>query len=149
MKKKLLCIVLCLCILMSLLLGACSVPEVTPSGSDSSPAEPSSTYKDMLIGTNFDPDDMTTWYSDTPTFPTAEDIAKIQPGMTLTEVVHILGLPKRDIGSGKFILEWELKAENNLVIVFERESVDTNLSLGDSMKVGKIATDGSIKGIYS
>ena len=143
---------LALTLVVVLLLGmlcACAGPEVTPSGSDSTPAEPSSTYKDMLIGTNFDPDDVTTWYSDTPSFPTAEDIAKIQPGMTLTEVVHILGLPKRDIGSGKYILEWELTAENNLVIVFERESVDTNLSLGDSMKVEKIATDGSIKGIYS
>ena len=146
MKRSSLCVTLCICILISMLLGACASDG--PVDNQLS-AEPSSTYKDMLIGTNFDPDDITTWYSDTPTFPTAEDIAKIQPGMTLTEVVHILGLPKRDIGSGKIILEWELKAENNLVIVFERESVDTNLSLGDSMKAGKIATDGSIKGIYS
>ena len=138
MKKNLLCVVLCLCILMSLLLGACSVPKTSPSGSDSTPVEPSSTYKDMLIGTDFDPDDMTTWYSDTPTFPTAEDIAKIQPGMTLTEVVHILGLPKRDIGSGKFILEWELNSDNILRIVFIKKTGTEDLPLADSLLIEKI-----------
>ena len=138
MKKKLLCVVLCLCILMSLLLGACSVPETTPSGSDSIPVEPSSTYKDMLIGTNFDPDDLTTWYSDTPSYPTAEDIAKIQPGMIMTEVFRIIGLPQRNVGSGKFIMEWEGNADCDLQIVFKYDYLTNESRLPNQWLVEKI-----------
>lgn len=137
MKRKQLILTLVVVLLIGMLC-ACAGPEVTPSGSDSTPAEPSSTYKDMLIGTSFDPDDMTTWYSDTPAFPAAEDIAKIQPGMTLTEVVHIIGLPQRDVGSGRFILEWELNSDNILRIVFERKIGAEDLPLADSLLIEKI-----------
>ena len=81
---------------------------------------------------------MTTWYSDTQSYPTAEDIARIQPGMTLTEVVYIIGLPQRDVGSGKFILEWEMNSDNILRIVFEKKSGAKDLPLADSLIIGKI-----------
>lgn len=138
MKKKLLCVVLCLCILMSLLLGACSVPETSPSGSDSTPVEPSSTYKDMLIGTNFDPTDIFTWFSDTPSYPTDEDIAKIQPGMTLWEVLRIIGLPQGSAGTSLLIMEWERNAERNLQIVFEipiTQNINGNLTHAEAWVV--------------
>ena len=118
MKKKLLCVVLSLFVLLSLLLGACSVPETMPSGSDSTPAEPSSTYRDMLIGTNFDPNDSSTWFVDTPSYPTEEDIDKIYPGMTLLEVFRTIGLPQRDVGSGNIVMEWDINTDMYLQIGF-------------------------------
>ena len=39
---------------------------------------------------------------------TQEDISKIHSGMTLGEVVDIIGYPQRDIGSGRIILEWDI-----------------------------------------
>lgn len=130
MKRKQLAFTLMVVLLLGLLC-ACTGPEATPTGSDSTPVETSTTYK-------FDPKDPATWYSATPVFPAEEDIAKIQPGMTLTEVVHIIGLPQRDVGSGKVILEWELNSDNILRIVFERKTGAEDLPLADSLLIEKI-----------
>lgn len=139
MKKKLLCIVLCLCILMSLLLGACSVPEVTPSGSDSTPVEPSSTHRDMLIGTNFDPNDSSTWFVDTPSYPTEEDKAKIQLGMSVVEVFRILGLPQRFTGSSSMLMEWDTNTDRELQIYFGiKQGYHGNLTTAEQLVVSDL-----------
>ena len=130
MKRKQLALTLVVAVLLGLLC-ACARPEVTPSGSDATPAETSTTNKDALSGTNFDPKDPMTWYSDTTSYPTAEDIARIQPGMTLTEVFRIIGLPQRDVGSGKIIMEWERDMEKPLQIVFNKKSSNENLAEAD------------------
>ena len=123
MKRKQLALVLVLALLLGMLCS-CTVPNEAP-------AETSTTYKDALSGTNFDPKDPMTWYSDTPSAPTAEDIASIQPGMTLTEVFRIIGLPQRDVGSGLTIMEWERGAEKPLQIVFNVKSSNENLAEAD------------------
>lgn len=133
MKRKQRALVLVLALLLGLLCS-CTVPNETP-------AETSTTHKDALSGTNFDPEDPSTWYSDTSSFPTAEDIARIQPGMTLTEVFRIIGLPQRDVGSGKIIMEWERGAEKPLQIVFNKKSSDENLAEADRWVVVVIVID--------
>lgn len=135
MKRKQLAFILGVVFLLGILC-ACTGPVETP-------AQTSSTGKDLLAGTHFDPNDPTTWYSDTSAFPTAEDIARVQVGMSLTEVVKILGLPQRDVGSGKVIMEWELKAENNLRIVFGKKLNTEDLPEADSWAVEMISTNGT------
>lgn len=133
MKRKQLALVLVLALLLGLLCS-CAVPDETP-------VETSTTSKDALSGTNFDPKDPMTWYSDTPSYPTDEDIARIQPGMTLTEVFRIIGLPQRDVGSGKIIMEWERDTDKPLQIVFNKKSSDENLAEADRWVVVVIVID--------
>lgn len=123
MKRKRLALTLVVAVLLGMLCS-CAVPDETP-------AETSTTCKDALSGTNFDPKDPMTWYSDTTSCPTAEDIARIQPGMTLTEVFRIIGLPQRDVGSGLIIMEWERDTEKPLQIVFNKKLSDENLAEAD------------------
>lgn len=123
MKQKQLALTLVVVLLLGMLC-ACAGHEVAPSGSDSTPAdtsppaETSTTYKDALSGTNFDPDDIFTWLADTPSYLTEEDVDKIYPGMTLLEVFRTIGLPQRDVSMGNIILEWDMVSDMYLRIGF-------------------------------
>ncbi len=60
-------------------------------------------------GKPFDEQDKSTWLDKTPnifTLPTEKDIAQIEEGMHLEDVVSILGKAQADIGSGFHILRW-------------------------------------------
>ena len=65
----------------------------------------------------FDKYDYWTWFDDSDdNLISREDADKIKEGMTIEEVVCILGKPKRDVGSGITILEWDMESNEVLSI---------------------------------
>lgn len=70
-----------------------------------------------------------TWYDESPHSVSIEDVEKVSVGMTFAEIVDLLGKPKRDIGSGVWLMEWDLNTGESLIIAFNR-IIDSN-SEGD------------------
>ena len=47
-----------------------------------------------------------------------EDVEKIREGMSFEEIVSIIGKPTKDIGSGAFVMEWDMESNKTLTITF-------------------------------
>ena len=68
---------------------------------------------------DFDENDVDTWFDETSgTKISVNETKKIKEGMTLTEVVGLIGKPKRDVGSGVFIAEWDLRSGGTFDVSF-------------------------------
>lgn len=50
------------------------------------------------------------------------DIEQLQTGMSLDEIVEILGKPKRDVGSGVVIMEWDMVSGTHLDVYFVKQT---------------------------
>ena len=60
---------------------------------------------------DFDKNDVDTWFDGTGGSKiSVNETEKIEEGMTFTEVVGLIGKPKRDVGSGVLIAEWDLRS---------------------------------------
>ena len=67
----------------------------------------------------FDKYDYWTWFDDSDdNLISREDVKKIREDMTFEEVVSILGRPKRDVGSGAYVMEWDMESSEVLLITF-------------------------------
>ena len=67
----------------------------------------------------FDKSNHETWYDDTGSRKiTTNDAVKIKEGMSFEEIVSILGKPARDVGSGAFVMEWDMESNQILRITF-------------------------------
>ncbi len=62
-----------------------------------------------------------------------EDAGKIKEGMTLREVVELLGKPKFDVGSGGFVMEWAIDNGEFLHVTIgsNRSYIENRESIGD------------------
>ncbi len=69
--------------------------------------------------TAFDKNHHETWYdaSSNKRIKTS-DVDKIKEGMSFEEIVSLIGKPKRDVGSGAFVLEWDMESDKKLQITF-------------------------------
>lgn len=56
-----------------------------------------------------------------------DDVLKIQSGMTLGEVVDIIGYPQREVGYGRIILEWDTFDGQKVNIVVEKNLRSENI----------------------
>ena len=84
----------------------------------------------------FDKNDHNTWYAPAEEGGIDDSLAeKIKVGMTFDEIVAIIGKPQRDVGSGAWLMEWEMKSGNILVVAFnavpdsERNLISYNISI--------------------
>ena len=53
----------------------------------------------------------------------------IKEGMSFAEVVKFIGKPREDVGSGAFVMKWEVESEKVLLITFN--PAGTQKSEGD------------------
>ena len=73
----------------------------------------------------FDKYNPDTWFETTSTGGISDRKAeKVTVGMTLEEVVDILGKPQRDTGSGTVIMEWDMRSGKILVVCFNSDPND-------------------------
>lgn len=64
-------------------------------------------------------DNPTSWFDENKSnLPSEEDIKSIKLGMSLEEIVTLLGKPQRDIGSGAFLFEFALSNGKKLEALF-------------------------------
>ena len=78
----------------------------------------------------FDKNNHETWYDESGSrIVTEDDVKNIKEGMSFEEVVSIIGRPKRDIGSGAIIMEWDMESNKTLAINFQ--NVLDSESIGD------------------
>ena len=74
----------------------------------------------------FDKYDPSTWFDTASTRGISNrKTEKITVGMTLEEVVDILGKPQRDTGSGVIVMEWDMKSGQIFVVAFNSD-IDDN-----------------------
>ncbi|MBQ7172112.1 MAG: hypothetical protein IJR89_07540 [Clostridia bacterium] len=67
----------------------------------------------------FDKNNHETWYDNSNNKKiTTSDLEKIKEGMSFEEVVSIIGKPTKDIGSGAFVMEWNMESNRTLTITF-------------------------------
>ncbi len=67
----------------------------------------------------FDKNDPDTWYASASNGGVDDALVKqIETGMTFSEIVEVLGKPQRDIGSGVWVMEWEMKSGSVLAVSF-------------------------------
>ena len=72
----------------------------------------------------FNINDPETWFEEAQNGGIDDDLTKkIRVGMTLEEVVAILGKPQRDTGSGVLLMEWDLKSGKIFVVAFNSKPV--------------------------
>lgn len=72
--------------------------------------------------TEFDPNDTGTWFDETSGAQIdILDVEKLKTGMTFDETVDLLGKPKRDIGSGVVIMEWDMVSGAHLNVFFVKQ----------------------------
>ncbi|MBQ7603756.1 MAG: hypothetical protein IJU75_02265 [Clostridia bacterium] len=57
-----------------------------------------------------------------------EKIQQIKNGMTLEEIVEIIGKPQRDVGSGVLIAEWDLKSGSKLRVAMNPAENEENFT---------------------
>ena len=77
----------------------------------------------------FDKNDHTTWFEPVRNGGVDDTLVEqIKVGMTFIEIVDILGKPQRDIGSGVWQMEWELKSGDYLVVSFNSKPIEDNES---------------------
>lgn len=74
---------------------------------------------------DFDKNDPDTWYTTAKNGGVDGVLAdQIKVGMTFDEIVGIIGKPQRDIGSGVWQMEWEMKSGEVLVVSFNSVTSD-------------------------
>ena len=74
----------------------------------------------------YDPNEPMTWYAEAQNGGIEDDaIDKIKDGMTLDEVISILGRPQRDVGYGMMIMEWDMKPGKVFTVWFTPEPYPT------------------------
>lgn len=83
-----------------------------------------SIYKRIDIS-RFDVNNHETWFDTSERKVRVRDAKKVQEGMMFKDVVELIGRPKRDIGSGGFVMEWDLTDGEILRIVFLKTSSDS------------------------
>lgn len=84
----------------------------------------------------FDKNDPATWYEANRKDGVKDALTEqIKVGMTLSEVVDIIGKPQRDIGSGAWLMEWELQSGDKLVVAFNSSSIESISEGADSSKI--------------
>ena len=67
----------------------------------------------------FDKNNHETWYDDSCYKKiTTSELEKIKEGMSFEEIVSIIGKPTKDIGSGAFVMEWDMESNKTLTITF-------------------------------
>jgi len=70
-------------------------------------------------GGAFDKNNHETWYDNSSDKKiTASELKKIKEGMSFEEIVSIIGKPTKDIGSGAFVMEWDMESNKTLTITF-------------------------------
>lgn len=79
-----------------------------------------------------DKDDPNSWFDENKlTLPSEEDIKNIKLGMSIEEIVTILGKPQRDIGSGTFLFEFDLSNGKKLIAGFQNNDEKENEYMKD------------------
>ncbi len=69
--------------------------------------------------TPFDKNNRETWYDTSSNKKiTTSDLEKIKEGMSFEEVVSMIGKPNKDVGSGAFVMEWDMESDRTLWITF-------------------------------
>lgn len=67
----------------------------------------------------FDKNNHETWYDNSNNnMITTSELEKIKEGMSFEEIVSIIGKPTKDIGSGTFVMVWDLDFDKTLTITF-------------------------------
>ncbi len=85
--------------------------------------------KERIILNKNDP---TSWFDENKSnLPSEEDIKCIKLGMSLEEIVTILGKPQRDIGSGAFLFEFDLSSGKKLEALFVNNDEKENEYIKD------------------
>lgn len=70
----------------------------------------------------FDKNNHETWYDNSSNKNVSmSDLEKIKEGMSFEEIVSIIGKPTKDIGSGAFVMEWDMESDRTLTITFNRD----------------------------
>ena len=77
---------------------------------------------------DFDKYDPQTWCAPTRNGGIDDELAdQIEVGMTLSEIIELIGRPQEDIGSGVVVMEWKLKSGGKLIVSFNPEDNDNYL----------------------
>ena len=75
----------------------------------------------------FDKNDHETWFEEAKNggidYKAAQEI---KVGMTLEEIVEMIGKPQRDVGSGTFLMEWDIKSGEVLLVSFNPSVSEDN-----------------------
>ena len=67
----------------------------------------------------FDLNNHETWYDEAGSrIVTEDEVKSIKKGMSFEEIVSIIGRPKRDVGSGATVMEWDMESNKTLLITF-------------------------------
>lgn len=75
------------------------------------------------LNVEFDPNNPETWFDETGGGQIdIRDIEQLQTGMSLDETIEILGKPKRDVGSGVVIMEWDMVSGTHLDVYFVEQT---------------------------
>ena len=70
-------------------------------------------------GKSFDINNHETWFDDSGKhIVPLKDAESIKEGMSFADVVALIGKPKEDVGSGAFVMKWDVESGKVLLITF-------------------------------
>lgn len=77
------------------------------------------TFQDDHGPAAFDKNNPETWFGETRNGGIKlEDAQRMEAGISFEEAVGMLGKPQRDVGSGAFLMEWDIASGGTLVVAF-------------------------------